>query len=82
MKTYTHFSATIHLPGHYFPLVGPITETQLLTLANNGTTPRAATLALTAEAERIRAGLLAGNTVATKTATIRPLTAEEYARTH
>lgn len=73
MSEYTHFSATIHLPGHVFPLRGRIDNpASLLLLANNGTSPRTVTPALQSEANRIRHLLAQGQQVATKTATIRP----------
>lgn len=81
--TFTHYSATINLPGHTFPLFGVIDVRNMLLLANNGRTPseeRAAELA--GEAARIRSELEAGRVVATRSATIQPITAEEYERAH
>lgn len=84
MSDFTHFIATIDIPGHEFPLYGEISEKSLLMLANNGTDPSSDKHReeLKQEAERIGSALKAGQIAATKTATIKPLTKEEYDRTH
>lgn len=72
---FTKFSATTYVynSGH-FPLTGRIDDDKaMLTLANNGTTPANVTEAMQAEANRIRAALLRGETVATKASTIIPV---------
>jgi len=77
----TRFRASITLPGAgYFPLEGRIdSDFSMRTLANNGTWSQEAdadparVAKVQPEADRIRTALLAGHTVATKTATISPV---------
>jgi hypothetical protein len=75
--SYTHFAAST---AGAFPLYGEIDAAALLMLANNGSTPHVVTSDIQAKANRLRECLTAGSTVTTASATIRPLTAEEYAR--
>ncbi|MDY3555284.1 hypothetical protein R5W24_004425 [Gemmata sp. JC717] len=75
---FTHFKATV--PVGYFPLYGELSESSLLVLANNGNTPTHPTriAELQPEVDRLRSLLTAGKVATTKTATIEPLTREQY----
>ena len=77
VKEYTKFTASIGgIEGHSVqPLHGSINDDSIIwTLANNGNSPSdSRKIELQSEFDRIRNSLLAGKSVATKTATITPI---------
>lgn len=73
-KKYTRFQAWIKRSGHHSPFGGFINDANLAVLANGGSTPSAKQLlALKPTIANIKKALIAGQTIETSSATIKPI---------